>query len=98
MFRCHFCHFKFQIFCLLWAFVYQCKLKDRFGPILFCVHSQTPNKLGQVVQSWISTKHGLKFNLLFWFGYICPSVYFKTLENKTSIYPDMNCGKLSSCF
>ena len=23
-----------------------------------------------------------------WFGYICTSVYFKTLENKTSIEPD----------
>jgi hypothetical protein len=56
------------------------------------------NNLGPVVQSWISATPGLKFNQLFWFGCICTSVYFRTLENKTSIDPDMNCGKLSSCF
>jgi hypothetical protein len=37
---------------------------------------------------------GLKFNLLFWFGYICASVYsVESLENKTSIDAAMNCGK-----
>ena len=54
--------------------------------------------MGPVVQSWISANPGLKFNPLFWFGYICTSVYFKTLENKTSIDTDMNFGKLSPCF
>jgi hypothetical protein len=37
--------------------------------------------LGAVVQSWVSAKPGLKFHPLLWFGYICTSVNFKTLEN-----------------
>ena len=40
---------------------------------------------------------GLKVIPLFWFGYNYTSVYFKTLENKTSIERDKNSGKLSSC-
>jgi hypothetical protein len=37
---------------------------------------------------------GLKFNLLFWFGYIWAYVYsVESLENKTSIDAAMNCGK-----
>jgi hypothetical protein len=52
----------------------------------------------QVVQrqSWISANPGLK--LLFWFGCLCTSVCFETLENKISIDPNMNCGKLSFLF
>jgi hypothetical protein len=53
--------------------------------------------MGMVVQSWISANPWLKVNPLSWFGYIYTSVYFKTLENKTSIEPGKNFGKLSSC-
>ena len=31
-----------------------------------------------VVQRWVSTNPRLKFNPLFWFMYLCTSVYFKT--------------------
>ena len=44
--------------------------------------------LGPVVQSWISSNPGLKFNLLFWFECLCMSLYFRTLENITLIDPD----------
>ena len=42
---------------------------------------------GPVVESSISANPGLKFKLLFWFVF-CMSIYFKSLENKTSIDPD----------
>ena len=39
--------------------------------------------LWPVVQSWISAKPRLKFNLLLQFMYFCMSVYFKTSEKTT---------------
>jgi hypothetical protein len=52
------------------------------------VRKKNPTEIqGPVVQSSISANPGLKFKLLFWFVF-CMSIYFKTLENKTSIDPD----------
>ena len=41
--------------------------------------------LGQVVQSWVSSNPGLKFNPLFSFLYFYPCVSSKTLGTKSSI-------------
>jgi hypothetical protein len=49
-----------------------------------------------VVQSLISTNHGLNFNLLFLFMYFCMISRFKTLENKTSVEPRKISGKTYS--
>ena len=57
-----------------------------------------PSREGLLQLSWISANTGLKFNPLFWFAYICTCVYFKPFENKASIDPGMNYGKLYSCF
>ena len=52
----------------------------------FCLLTFLP--LGAVVQSWVSTNSGLKFNPMFQFLYFCTSVYFKTLQTKTAIDQD----------
>ena len=44
--------------------------------------------LGQVVRSWASTNSGLKFNPMFQFLYFYISVYFNTLQTKTTIDRD----------
>ena len=41
-----------------------------------------------VVQSWVSTNSGLKFNPMFQFLCFYISVYFNTLQTKTTIDPD----------
>jgi hypothetical protein len=43
--------------------------------------------LGPVVQRWISSNPGLKFNLLSWL-YSCTSFYLKNSENKISVDPN----------
>ena len=43
---------------------------------------------GPVVQSWVRTNCGLKFNQMFQFLYFYISDYFKTLQTKTTIDPD----------
>ena len=43
---------------------------------------------GPVVQSWVSTNSGLKFNPMFQFLCFHISVYFETLQTKTTIDPD----------
>ena len=43
---------------------------------------------GPVVQWWVSTNPGLKFNSIFQFLYFYISVYFKTLQTKTTITQD----------
>ena len=43
---------------------------------------------GPVVQSWVSTNSGLKFNPMFQFLCFYTSVYFETLQTKTTIDPD----------
>ena len=43
---------------------------------------------GAVVQSWVSTNSGLKFNPVFQFLCFYLSVYFETLQTKTTIDPD----------
>ena len=47
--------------------------------------------LGSVVQSWVSTNSGLKFNPMFQFLYFYISVYFKTSQTKTTIDQDKIC-------
>ena len=44
--------------------------------------------LGPVVQSWVSTNSGLKFNPMFQFLCFYISVYFKTSQTKITIDPD----------
>jgi hypothetical protein len=51
---------------------------------------------GPVFQSLISANPGLNFNQLFLFIYFCMIIYFKTLENKTSIEPKKISGKTYS--
>ena len=43
---------------------------------------------GPVVQSWVSTNSGLKFNPMFQFLCFYISVYFKALQTKTTIDQD----------
>ena len=43
---------------------------------------------GPIVQSWVSANSGLKFNPMFQFLHFYISVYFKTLQTKTSIDQD----------
>ena len=43
---------------------------------------------GPVVQSWVSTNSGLRFNPMFRFLCFYISVYFKTLQTKTNVDPD----------
>ena len=45
-------------------------------------------QLGPLVQSWVSTNNGLKFNPVFQFLCFYISVYFKTLQTKTTIDQD----------
>ena len=44
--------------------------------------------LGPVAQSWVGTNSGLKFNPIFQFLCFYISVYFKTLQTKTTIDQD----------
>ena len=47
-----------------------------------------PRLLGPVVQSWVNTNSGLKFNPMLPFLCFYISVYFKTSQTKTTIDPD----------
>ena len=60
-------------------------------PVSYVFHNKSlffPRLQGPVVQSWVSTNSWLKFNPMFQFLYFYISVYFKTLQTKTTIDPD----------